>query len=126
MSSANENNFTGNWGFVHIYDRILSENNSLFVQGLPNKLKTHFLYLFLVEILPSKIVRFHRFVLSFDPGIFHLSTCVSNCTKTEVSLKYYFSKCDQIRSFLRIWSHLLKKSLMKNFIFCAMSRGKKC
>ena len=26
----------------------------------------------------------------------------------------FFSKCDQIRSFLRIWSHLLKKSLMEN------------
>ena len=24
----------------------------------------------------------------------------------------------QIRIFLRIWSHLLKKSLMENFIFC--------
>ena len=35
------------------------------------------------------------------------------------SIKYFFSKCDQIRSFLRIWLHLLKKSLMKNFIFCA-------
>ena len=34
------------------------------------------------------------------------------------SLKYFFSKCDQISSFLRIWSHLLKKSLMENFIFC--------
>ena len=33
------------------------------------------------------------------------------------SIKDYFSKCDQIRSFLRIWSHLLKKSLMENFIF---------
>ena len=31
--------------------------------------------------------------------------------------KDIFSKCDQIRSFLRIWSHLLKKSLMENFIF---------
>ena len=31
--------------------------------------------------------------------------------------KYFFGKYDQIRSFLRIWSHLLKKSLMKNFIF---------
>ena len=30
------------------------------------------------------------------------------------------SKCDQIRSFLRIWSHLLKKSLTENFIFCAV------
>ena len=40
------------------------------------------------------------------------------------SIKDFFSKCDQIRSFfrssLRIWSHLLEKSLMKNFIFCAV------
>ena len=36
-------------------------------------------------------------------------------------MKDFFSKCDQIRSFLRIWSHLLKKSLMENFIFCAVS-----
>ena len=33
------------------------------------------------------------------------------------SVKGFFSKCDQMRSFLQIWSHLLKKSLMKNFIF---------
>ena len=33
------------------------------------------------------------------------------------SIKAFFSKYDQIRSFLRIWSHLLKKSLMKNLIF---------
>ena len=33
------------------------------------------------------------------------------------SIKYFFSKCDQILSFLRIWLHLLKKSLMENFIF---------
>ena len=32
----------------------------------------------------------------------------------------FFSKCDRIRSFLRIWSHLLKKSLMENFIFCTV------
>ena len=30
------------------------------------------------------------------------------------------NKHDQIRSFLRIWSYLLKKSLMENFIFCAV------
>ena len=35
------------------------------------------------------------------------------------SIKDFFSKCDQIRSFLQTWSYLLKKSLMKNFIFCA-------
>ena len=40
--------------------------------------------------------------------------------KMEFSIKDFFSKCDQIRSFLRIWSHLLKKSLMEIFIFCAV------
>ena len=37
------------------------------------------------------------------------------------SIKGLFIKCDQIHSFLRIWSHLLKKSLIENFIFCAVS-----
>ena len=36
------------------------------------------------------------------------------------SIKDFFSKCDQICNFLQIWSHLLKKSLMENFIFCAV------
>ena len=39
--------------------------------------------------------------------------------KMKFSIKDFFSKCDQIRRKLRILSHLLKKSLMKNFIFCA-------
>ena len=47
-------------------------------------------------------------------------TLIPNCTKNEVSIKDSFSKCDQIRSFLRIWSHFVKKSLMENFIFCAV------
>ena len=41
--------------------------------------------------------------------------------KMKFSIKDFFSKCDQIRSFLRIWSHLLKKSLIENFIFCAVN-----
>ena len=36
------------------------------------------------------------------------------------SIKDFFSKCDQIRRKLRNWLHLLKKYLMKNFIFCAV------
>ena len=40
--------------------------------------------------------------------------------KMKFSIKNFFGKYDQIRSFLRIWSHLLKKSAMKNFIFCAV------
>ena len=41
--------------------------------------------------------------------------------KMKFSIKDFTSKCDQILSFLRIWSHLLEKSLMKNFIFCAVA-----
>ena len=41
-----------------------------------------------------------------------------HCTKMKFSVKDFFGKCYQIRSLLRIWSHLLKKPLMENFIFC--------
>ena len=37
------------------------------------------------------------------------------------SMKDFSSKCDQIRSFLRIWSHFIDKSLMGNFIFSPVS-----
>ena len=40
--------------------------------------------------------------------------------KMRFSSRDFFSKCDQIRSYLGIWSHLLKKSLMENFILCAV------
>ena len=41
--------------------------------------------------------------------------------KRKFSIKDFLSKCDQILSFLQIWSHLLMKSLMENFIFCAVT-----
>ena len=40
--------------------------------------------------------------------------------KMKFPIKDFFRKCDQIRSFLRIWSHLLKKSLTENLIFSAV------
>ena len=44
----------------------------------------------------------------------------STAQKMKFSIKDFFSKCDQIRRKLRIWSHLLRESLMENFIFCAV------
>ena len=41
--------------------------------------------------------------------------------KMKIFSKDFFSKWDQIRRKLRIWSHLLKKSLMENFIFCSVN-----
>ena len=40
--------------------------------------------------------------------------------KMKFFITHFFSKCDQIRRKLRIWSHLLKKSIMENFIFCTV------
>ena len=37
--------------------------------------------------------------------------------KVKYFIKDFFGKCDQIGRKLRIWSHLLDKSLMENFIF---------
>ena len=37
--------------------------------------------------------------------------------KMNLSINDFFSKCDQIRRKLFIWSQLLKKSLRENFIF---------
>ena len=56
-----------------------------------------------------------------------LMVCLRNthCTKMKFFIKDFFSKCDQIRSFLRIWSHLLKKSSMQNFIFCVVNKQSK-
>ena len=42
--------------------------------------------------------------------------------KMKFPIKNFFSKCDQIRSFLGICLHLLKKSLMESFIFCVVYR----
>ena len=45
---------------------------------------------------------------------------IHTAQKMKFSIKDFSSKCDQIRSFLLIWSHLLENSLMENFIFCAV------
>ena len=51
---------------------------------------------------------------------YHVFSDFGTAQKMKPSVKDFFSRCDQIRSFLRIWSHLLKKSLVGNFIFCAV------
>ena len=46
---------------------------------------------------------------------------ISNTAKKmKFSIKDSSSKCDQILRKLGIWSYLLKKSVMENFIFCAV------
>ena len=74
------------------------------LRGIPPNLKKDQFELFkkiLSEILENLIVDVNTIVPEFP-------------------IKNFFSKCDQIRSFLWIWSHVLKKSLMENVIFCAI------
>ena len=52
---------------------------------------------------------------------FHFSLTLHK--KMKFSIQDFFSKCDQIRRKLRIWSHLLKKSLMENFNFVQCTVG---
>ena len=49
---------------------------------------------------------------------FYNATCTAQ--KMKFSIKDFSSKCEQIRRKLQIWLHLLKKSLMENFIFCVV------
>ena len=59
---------------------------------------------------------FHPLLNSTWNSIFVLHTAQN----LKFSIRDFFSKCDQIRSLLRISSHLLKKSLMESFIFCTV------
>ena len=54
-----------------------------------------------------------------DHGV-ELFVWITLYKKIKFSIDDFFTKCDQIRRKLRNWSYLLKKSLMGNFIFCAV------
>ena len=71
---------------------------------------------------------FH-FIITFV-NIVRVLRCLRAITaqKMKFSVNGLFCKCDQIRSFLRIWSHLLEKSLMKTsfFVQCITEKIQGC
>ena len=94
-------------------------------------------YLTNVVIFAASYNYFHN--ISFSPSLLYsdliftskvLILCkkglLDTAQKMKFTIKDFFSKCDQIRKKLRIWSRLLKKSLKENFIFCAVSYSKLC
>ena len=58
----------------------------------------------------KRIQKYIKLIFNFQ--IIHI-------TKMKSSIKDFFSKYDQMRRKLQIWSPLLEKSLFENFIFCA-------
>ena len=67
---------------------------------------------------------FITFVICPSRVVFRFAFCKFFLTlykKMKFSIKGFFSECDQIRRELQNWPHFLKKSLIENFIFCAVS-----
>ena len=64
---------------------------------------------------------FHTYIRSFLPqkSEINLSNYLT-AQKMTFSIKDFFSKCDQSHRKRRIWSQLLKKSLMENLIIYAV------
>ena len=68
-----------------------------------------------VTELSSKLEKLRAYIESSDNAV-KMKFCITNL----------FSKYDQIYPKLQIWPHLLKKSLMGDFIFCAVRVIKYC
>ena len=101
----------------------------LWYQQVKDK-ETYLVFNWFLKILSKKkkltAVVFFSFFIKFLDVIFIILSFIIyifagyHCTKMKFCIKDFFSKCDQIHSFLQIWSRLLKKPLMENFIFCAV------
>ena len=86
---------------------LIEFSNSIFIKSL-----LCFFYFKLFICFPD--VKRLRFFRGFTPWT---ATSPHTAQKMKLSIKDFLSKCDQIRRKLRIWSHLLEKSLKENFIF---------
>ena len=107
---------------IQIATRLLKQEQLMFQRNIQALIKWH-------DIPKDIVLNFNQMLLSYitvgnNSLEFEGAKSVpAIAQKMKLSIKDSFSKCDQIRRKLRIWSHLLKKSLMENFIFCAVSEG---
>ena len=116
------------WTFlIQIITKLVIKNK---LKELVNELKKFKVQTILVlhykETNDFKIFHSSAKLLDIDEAFksMHQSIMVKNCTKMKFSIMEFFSKCNQIHNFLLIWQHLLKKSLMENFSFCAVKNEK--
>ena len=73
-----------------------------------------------IELMMHTVQKYIRLAIKYIIFRFYLYL-INTAEKVKFSINNFLSKCDQIRSFQQICSHLLKKSLIENFIFLAMS-----
>ena len=94
------------------------ETSAHFFLSYPNYSNGRSTFLNIIESIDKNILTWRKF--SSYPKPFFTATVIT-AQKMKFSIKDSFSKCDHIRRKLRIWSHLVKKSLMENSIFCAVN-----
>ena len=70
------------------------------------------------QLVTHRVQTNQNFVLKCIPSV--LIRVLFTAQKMKFYIKDFFSECHRIHSFLRIWPHLLRKSLMENLIFCAV------
>ena len=95
------------------YDTISNDNRQAFEVNVKDETKNNFFNLSFNLVVNALFTSYETGNSRHLPSISSINTV----QKMKFSVNDVFSKCDQIRSFLRISSHLLKKSLMINFIF---------
>ena len=65
-------------------------------------------------------------VHSYTLDIVCIDATISTAQKIKFPIKDFSSKCDQIRREQYMWSYLLEKSLMENFVFlCSVNTSLK-
>ena len=101
--------FFRNWTYVSLYLTCWDKVSQCFIVFTISASQSH-------HTDTSQMI----FITNQLTGSSMMKMLVTYCIKQKMkfSIKDFSSKCGQIRSFLQIRSHLLKKSLMKNFIFC--------
>ena len=62
------------------------------------------------------------FALAKSQASYATLNVTDTAQKTSFPIMDFFMKCNQNRTFLQIWSHLRKKSLMENLIFLTRKR----
>ena len=73
-----------------------------------------------MEWILISVFGFRYWITVTQLNIWKIFLVYTTAQKMKFPIKYFFSKCDKIHRELRIWSHLLKISLMENSIFCAV------
>ena len=98
-----------NWTYVSLYLTCWDKVSQCFIAFIISASQSH-------HTDTSQMI----FITNQLTGFSMMKMLVMYCIKQKMkfSIKGFSSKCGQIRRFLQIRSHLLKKFLMKNFIFC--------